>query len=91
MNTWGKGWTMSLRKSEIIFGKGGVSDEQCYHCVETIFGANQRDGFYVMLTLAWNGNIDVWLRKYQSLVTSYCFQHVKLQPGRWFFCGFGHI
>ena len=62
MKTWGKGW----KKSKTIFGKGGVSGEQCYHSVETIFGANQRDGFYVMLTLAWNGNIDVWLRKYQS-------------------------
>ena len=57
-------------KFKIVYGKGAVCDQQCYHCVESILficSANQCDGFYVMVILAWDGNVDA------SLGTSHCF------------------
>ena len=35
--------------------------------------SKQMDGFNVMVTLAWNENVDVCKGKYQPLDTSYCF------------------
>ena len=67
-----KGVKNVFKKVENNMWKGGVWDYKCYHCTLKICRANPWDSFYVLDTLAWNGNVNGW-NKYQSLDTSYCF------------------
>ena len=90
LDTWRKEWRTSSIRSKIIYGKAGVWDYQCYHCIETIplvWSGNQWDGFYVMLTLAWNGNVECMI-KVNNFRCFLIFPAQKKmwnynQPGRW--------
>ena len=61
-----------LQNSKRMYGIGlAVLRLAAYSCIKTVFRPNQKDGFYVieflyngwfLCNLAWNGNVNEWLR-----------------------------